>query len=212
MALAIKRGLKLEGYAVDVALDGEEAWQKLYVHAEDYELVLLDILLPKKSGLQICADAREYGITTPIIILTAKNSKEEIVEGLNVGADDFITKPFDFLELLARIRSVTRRPAIALPSKLQSHGIILDPATRKVFMNDQEIALTLKEFMLLAYLMSHPGQVLNREQITATLWDIEYDAFSNIVDVHIKNLRKKLGDESGKIVETVYGLGYRFKG
>lgn len=212
LAQSIKRGLKAEGYAVDVALDGDEAWKKLYVHSEDYELVLLDIMLPKRSGLQICADARESGITTPIIMLTAKNTKAEIVSGLNAGADDFITKPFDFAELLARIRTVTRRPTTALPPKLRSHGITLEPATRKVFLNDQVIALTLKEFMLLAYLMSHPGQVLNREQITATLWDIEYDAFSNIVDVHIKNLRKKLGDQSGHIVETVYGLGYSFKG
>jgi len=211
LAKLIKNGLEAEGFAADYVLDGKAGQTRLELLHEDYDLVLLDIMLPYKDGIQICKEARAKNITTPIIILTARDGKNEIIDGLNAGADDYVVKPFSFEVLLARIRAVLRRPAAVIPAELKLAKIKLNATTRKVYLDDEEIKLTLKEFSLLEYLMRHANQAVNREQITASLWDFAFDSFSNVVDVHINNLRKKLGDQRGEILETVRGIGYRFK-
>jgi DNA-binding response OmpR family regulator len=146
------------------------------------------------------------------LILTARDSTDDKISALDCGADDYLVKPFSFKELLARIRAILRRPKNSLPTELKINKITLNPTTRKVLCGEKEIKLTLKEFSLLEYLMRHPNQVLNREQILDNLWDFGFDSFSNVVDVHMKNLRKKLEDDSnGEFLETIRGVGYRIK-
>lgn len=142
-------------------------------------------------------------------MLTAKDGNNDIIGGLNAGADDYLVKPFSFQVLLARIHAILRRPKQALQTEITANILTLRPTEKKVFKNNKEVHLTLKEFSLLEYLMRHPGQVMNREQITNNIWDFSFDSFSNVVDVHITNLRKKIGDKNGKILETVRGVGYR---
>ena len=212
LAKLLKKGLEAEGFAADYVTDGESGQRRLEFHHEDYDLVILDLMLPKKSGFEVCSDLRKQNITIPIIVLTAKDSTDDKTKALDSGADDYLVKPFSFKELLARIRAVLRRPETALPNELTVDNIVLNPTTRKVYKGNKELKLTLKEFSLLEYLMRHPGQVINREQILVNLWDFAYDSFSNVVDVHINNLRKKLGDsKQQKILETVRGIGYRIR-
>lgn len=211
LAQLIKNGLEAEGFAADYVLDGKAGQARLELLHDAYDLILLDVMLPFKDGIQICREARANNITTPIIILTARDSKNEIIEGLNAGADDYVVKPFAFEVILARIRAVLRRPAAVIPAELKAANIKLNATTRQVYRDDREIKLTLKEFALLEYLMRHAGQVVNREQIISSLWDFTFDSFSNVVDVHINNLRKKLGDQKAEILKTVRGLGYSFK-
>ncbi len=205
----IKDGLEAEGFAVDYILDGEKGQLFIELNYEDYDLIILDLMLPKRDGIEICKSIREKKIYTPILMLTAKDGSEDIITGLNVGADDYLIKPFSFEVLLARIRAILRRPKQTLPVELRVKDINLNSVTKKVFRNNKEVRLTLKEFSLLEYLMRHPGQVMNREQITCNVWDFSFDSFSNVVDVHITNLRKKLGDKKGSVVETIRGVGYR---
>ena len=209
LAKLIKSGLEAEGFAADYVLDGETAQLRIDLNHDDYDLIILDIMLPKKSGTEICKSARDKKITTPILMLTAKDGVDDIITGLNVGADDYLIKPFSFHVLLARIRAILRRPKTSLPIELKIKNLTLNTTTKKVFKNNKELKLTLKEYGLLEYLMRHPNQVLNREQILSNIWDFAFDSFSNVVDVHITNLRKKLGDKNGKIVETIRGIGYR---
>jgi DNA-binding response OmpR family regulator len=209
LAKLVKRGLESEGFAVDYLLDGETGLNRILLSSMDYDLIILDIMLPKKNGLEICQKAREEKITTPIIILTAKDTEEDIVSGLNSGADDYMVKPFSFDILLARINAILRRPKEVLQTELKIKDLNLNPLSRRVYKKDKEIKLTLKEFSLLEYLMRHPNQVVNREQIISSLWDFAFDSFSNIVDVHITNLRKKIGDQNAKVIETIHGVGYR---
>ncbi len=211
LAKLTKDGLEAEGFAADYVLDGKAGQSRLELLYENYDVVLLDVMLPHKDGIQICREARAQNITIPIIMLTARDGKNEIIEGLNAGADDYVVKPFSFEVLLARIRAVLRRPPAVIPAELKLGDIRLNATTRQAYRDGQEINLTLKEFSLLEYLMRHAGQVVNREQIIASLWDFAFDSFSNVVDVHMNNLRKKLGDQDGKILETVRGIGYRFK-
>lgn len=211
LAKLTKSGLEAEGFAADYVLDGKAGQTRLELLNDNYDLVLLDIMLPYKNGIQICREARAKNITTPIIMLTARDGKNEIIDGLNAGADDYVIKPFSFEVLLARIRAVLRRPAVVIPAELKLANIKLNATTRKVYQDNQEIKLTLKEFSLLEYLMRHAGQVVNREQIIASLWDFAFDSFSNVVDVHVNNLRKKLDDRRAEILETVRGIGYRLK-
>lgn len=207
----LKKGLELEGYAVDSETDGLKAYQHALTNHEDYDIILLDIMLPNKDGASICRDLRERGVDTPIIFLTAKNEVQDVITGLNEGADDYIAKPFIFDELLARMRTLLRRPNQVLPAHMEEDGLNLDPANRAVSLDGKALTLTLKEFTLLEYFMSHPNQVINREQLVTALWDMSFESFSNVVDVHVKNLRKKLGSWAQKHLETVYGVGYRFK-
>jgi DNA-binding response OmpR family regulator len=209
LAKMLKAGLENEGYAADFLMDGESGQRRLELHHMDYDLVILDLMLPKKDGAQICREARENKISTPILVLTAKSGTDDKVNLLDLGADDYLTKPFSFQELLARIRALSRRPEKTLPIVLKVKDLILEPATRRVFRSNKEICLTLKEFRLLEYLMRHPNQVVNRDQILDNLWDFTFDSFSNVVDVHMRNLRKKIEIRGEKIVETVRGVGYR---
>ena len=167
-------------------------------------------MLPKKSGFEVCKSVRSSGITTPIIILTAKDSEEDKVNLLDSGADDYIVKPFSFKELLARVRALTRRPEVSLPTELQVGDLVLKPSIKAAFVANKEIKLTLTEFRLLEYLMRNPNQVLEREAITTNIWDFDFDSFSNIVDVYINRLRKKIdtGRKNG-LLKTVRGVGYK---
>lgn len=213
LAALIKRGLQDEGYAVDVIADGEEGLNQLLMSHEDYSLAIIDRMLPGKDGLSICRELREARVNLPVIILTALGSNRERINGLDSGADDYIVKPFVFDELLARIRAVLRRPAALRDRVLKTTGLTLDTVRRKVWVNKKEVELTTKEFAILELLMLHPGQVFDREQLTNRLWDFNFDSFSNVIDVHIKNLRKKLGDgKSQSVIETVRGIGYSLKG
>lgn len=210
LASLLKKGLESKGYAVDCVADGEEAQSRIEFNHEDYDLIILDLMMPKKTGFEVCQNTRNNKIFIPILILTAKDSTTDKITALDMGADDYLVKPFSFKELLARIRALLRRPKKLLPTELRMRDILLDPATRKVSRNGQEIKLTLKEFSLLEYLMRHPNQVLNREQILDNIWDFGFDSFSNVIDVHIKNLRKKLRDtEKNKMLETIRGVGYK---
>jgi len=210
LAAALTKGLSLEGYTVDAIGDGKKAMTRISLHRGDYDVIILDLMLPSMDGLAICKQAREAGITTPILILTARAETDTKVELLSAGADDYLIKPFSFAELVARLQALLRRPVASLPETLKIGEIELSPGERKVVRDGKEVPLTLKEFGLLEYFMRHPNQVVNREDLLNHLWDFNYVGFSNVVDVHIKNLRRKLGGGNrGEILETVRGIGYR---
>ena len=206
LAKLLKSGLEKEGYAVDCLHDGESGQRRLELHHIDYDLLVLDLMLPKRTGEEICRNIREKEIKIPILVLTAKSGTDDKINLLDLGADDYLVKPFSFKELLAR------RPENILPNELKTKDLILNPSTRKVYRGGKEVKLTLKEFRMLEYLMRHPNQVVNRDQILDNLWDFTFDSFSNVVDVHMKNLRRKI-DGSGKksLLETIRGIGYRLK-
>lgn len=213
LADALVRGLTLKGYSVDTIDDGKKALTRISLHRNDYDLIILDLMLPSMDGHEICRTAREMGITVPILILTARNETEKKVDLLLSGADDYLVKPFSFEELTARVHALMRRPTESVPQVLTFDGVELNPADRTVTRDGEEIPLTLKEFSLLEYFMRHPNQVINREDLLSHLWDFNYESFSNVVDVHVKNLRRKL-DARGNpgILETVRGIGYRLRG
>jgi len=214
LAQSLKKGLERSGYAVDYLLDGEAGERRLEVSHGDYDLIILDLMLPRKNGFEVCQSVRARGITTPILILTARDMMNDKVNALDAGGDDYLVKPFSFDELLARIRALLRRPVAGLTAELCVADITLKPASREVTRGGKKVALTLKEFELLHYLMRHPGEVLNREDIYTHLWDFADNSLSNTIDVHVKNLRKKLGDHDHhdkKLVETVRGVGYRLR-
>ncbi len=208
----LKKGLENEGYAVDCFYDGISGEKHILFNFEDYDLVILDLMLPDKNGLDICRNIREKNIKIPVLMLTAKDSTMDKVTGLDSGADDYLVKPFEFEELLARIRALFRRPNNSLPLELRVRDLVLNPSTKKVFRGDKEITLTLKEFRMLEYLMRNAGITISRDKILDSLWDFDFDSFSNVVDVHMKNLRKKVdGNYKEKLIETVFGIGYRLK-
>lgn len=210
LAEALSTGLTKKGHAVDVLADGEKALNRISLHHKDYDLVILDLMLPSMPGDVICKKVRELGITVPILILTARGETEIKVDLLLSGADDYMVKPFSFDELCARIQALSRRPTEKLPEKLHVRDIELDPAEHTVTKGGEPVNLTLKEFCLLEYFMRHPNQVINREELLSHLWDFNYESFSNVIDVHVKNLRRKLGGEEGaQLLETVRGIGYR---
>jgi DNA-binding response OmpR family regulator len=212
LAAALKRGLEREGYAVDVIADGPAAERRILMSRHDHDLVVLDLMLPGKDGFEVCRAARDAGVVTPIIILTARDHVDDKIKALDAGADDYLVKPFSFEELLARMRALMRRPREALPTELVIGDLKLNPATREVNRGTRKIDLTLKEFELLHFLMRHPNQALSREDIFAHLWDFADSSLSNVIDVHVKNLRKKLdGKGEEKLVETVHGIGYSLK-
>ena len=211
LAKLLKIGLEREGYAVDYVLDGDQGQRRIEMHHTDYDLVVCDLMLPKKNGLEICKSIRQYNISLPILVLTARDSVEDKVTLLDAGADDYIVKPFHFNEVLARIRALTRRPEKVLPTELKAGGLTLDAATRRTTNNGKEMNLTLKEFRLLEYFMRHPNQALKREDIIENIWDFDFDLMSNIIDVYINRLREKIGDKDGRVIETIRGVGYRLK-
>ncbi|CCQ92121.1 Signal transduction response regulator, putative heavy metal response [Nitrospina gracilis 3/211] len=203
----IKKGLEEETYAVDVATDGEEG-QNL-AEMNHYDLIILDLMLPKIKGLDVLAHLRGKNINTPIILLTAKDSVEDKVTGLNQGADDYLTKPFAFSELLARIRSLMRRGQSETKTLLQVGDLTLDLVSHKVKRGGEEIELTGKEYSLLEYFMRNAGKVLTRTMIAEHVWDYNFDTFTNVIDVYVNHLRKKIDKQyDHKLLHTLRGVGY----
>ena len=214
LAEALKKGLELKGFTVDWLADSEKARTRIMLYRDEYDLILLDLMLPGIDGATICRDVRAEGVTTPIIILTARDEIEQKVDLLNLGADDYIAKPFSFDEVVARMNAVLRRPSETLPTTLKVRDIELDPGKHIVKKGGEDVALTLKEFSLLEFFMRHPNEALKREQVLDHVWSFDFPAFSNVLDVHMKNLRKKLDDydTSDPLFETIRGIGYRLNG
>lgn len=210
LAEALVKGLAKKGYTVDYITDGEKAMKRISLNHMDYDLIILDLMLPGMDGLAICNRMRQENIMTPILILTARDEMDTKVNLLLNGADDYLVKPFSFDELSARITALLRRPTESLPTAISYGDIKLDPTKHTVTRNGKPISLTLKEFVLLEYFMRHPDVVINREELLTHLWDFNYSSFSNVVDVHVKNLRRKLDFEKGNILlETIRGVGYK---
>jgi DNA-binding response OmpR family regulator len=207
----IAQGLREEGYSVDHAPDGDEA--TMLAHVNNYDVILLDLMLPKKNGLQIAAELRREGRQTPILMLTARDATEDVVRGLNAGADDYLTKPFKFDELLARVRALVRRGGAAR-TELLSHGPIkLDRIKHKAKVDGKAIELTPKEFQLLEHLLLHRGEVVRRTDLLEKVWDLSFDPETNVVDVHVANLRRKLRRAVNlDLIRTVRGVGYQLGG
>lgn len=209
LAAFIKRGLEKKcGHAVDVVHDGEEGL--VYGMTVDYDLIILDIMLPRRDGLSVLRELRLKGIKTPILLLTAKATIESKVEGLDSGSDDYLTKPFDLRELVSRINALLRRNSVDQPVQLTIADLTLDPVKRIARRGERALELTAREFSLLEYLMRKKGHALSRSQIMDHVWSGEFEGTSNIVDVYIKYLRGKVDlPGSTKLIHTVWGVGYR---
>ncbi len=202
----IKRGLEEESYAVDVVHDGEEG-QDL-AESGEYDVIILDVMLPKKDGIELLKRIRDKGVNTPVLLLTARDAVEDRVKGLDSGADDYLTKPFAFEELIARLRALMRRGTTEL-TVLKFADLSLDPATRMARRGDKDIDLTVKEYALLEYLLRNPNRVLTRTMIAQHVWDYTFDSETNVVDVYINHLRNKVDkDADEKLIHTVRGVGY----
>ena len=200
------KGLQNKGYAVDFAFDGLAGETR--ARKESYDAIILDIMMPRRDGITVCNNLRKSGIETPILFLTAKDEVSDKVTGLDTGGDDYLVKPFAFEELLARIKSILRRPKQIVQDKLALDDLVLDTKAQKLTVNNKTIALTLREYSLLEYLLRNTGSVITREELLDHVWDIFYDSQSNVVDVHIKNIRKKLPSSYAKRIETIRGKGY----
>jgi two-component system OmpR family response regulator len=210
MASLIRRGLTAERVIADVAATGEDAL--IAAHAREYDAIVLDIMLPGIDGFETCKRLRTNGIWAPVLMLTARDSVEDRVAGLDTGADDYLVKPFAFVELLARLRALARRGKPQRPNVLSAGDLMLDPASREVRRGETEIQLSAKEFALLETLMRRPGQVLSRFQLLEHVWDFAYENQSNIVDVYVRRLRAKIDEPFGRrALETVRGAGYRLR-
>jgi len=210
MAALLRRGLQEEGFAVDIAANGEDgSWLGT---ENDYDVILLDVMLPDVDGFEVCRRLRAADRRAPILMLTARDGVQDRVAGLDAGADDYLTKPFSFDELLARVRALLRRGPSERPPVLTVGDLVLDPATRRVSRGDQEIDLTPKEFGLLDLFLRHPGEALSRTRILEHVWDFAYDGDSNVVDVYVRYLREKVDRPFGRrSIETVRGVGYRLR-
>jgi DNA-binding response OmpR family regulator len=206
----IKRGLLEEAYAVDLAYDGEEG--EYLAEVNPYDLIILDIMLPNKDGIEVCHDLRTKKINTPILMLTAKDTVEDRVRGLNTGADDYLIKPFAFNELLARVRALLRREGMSKSPELRVGDLTLNTLTRQIWRGQRPIELTTKEYVILEYFMRHPNVVVTRTMIEEHAWDYDFDSLSNLVDVYIRRLRHKIDNEGeDSLIQTVRGAGYRLK-
>jgi two-component system, OmpR family, copper resistance phosphate regulon response regulator CusR len=206
--LSLKTSLEEDGYAVDASYDGEEG--QAFALSVPYDLIILDIMLPKKDGYQVCREMREQGLKTPILMLTAKDTIDDRVEGLDSGADDYLVKPFAIQELRARLRALLRRTDTEKRGILQVSDLVLDPAGHAARRGGQAIELTRREFALLEYLMRNPNRLLRREMIETHIWNYDFVAGSNVIDVYIRRLRRKIDDGfDQKLIETVRGEGYR---
>jgi two-component system OmpR family response regulator len=210
MARLLKRGLEEEGHAVDVAGDGPDG---LWMATENpYAAIVLDIMLPGFDGFEVCRGLREAGVWTPVLMLTARDAVGDRVRGLDVGADDYMVKPFSLLELAARLRALARRDDRARPAVLAEGDLKLDPAAKRAWRGQTELQLSPKEFSLLELFLRHPGVVLTRTQILEAAWDFAYDGTSNVVDQYVTYLRRKLDVPFGRHdIETVRGMGYRLR-
>jgi len=210
MASLVKRALEREGYAVDVAGNGQDG---LWMASEnDYDAIVLDVMIPAPNGFEVCRELRGRGRWAPVLLLTARDSVDDRVTGLDAGADDYLAKPFSFAELAARLRALTRRGVVARPPVLAAGDLSLDPATHRVQRGASEIDLSPKEFALLELFLRHPDEVLTRTAILEHAWDFAYDGTSNVVDVYVRYLREKIDRPFGReTIETVRGVGYRLR-
>jgi two-component system OmpR family response regulator len=210
LAGLIRRGLREDGMAADVAVKGEDAlWM---AGATEYDAIVLDLLLGGIDGFEVCRRLRADGVSSPVLMLTARDAVDDRVRGLDTGADDYLTKPFSFAELAARLRALSRRGPIERPPLLQAGDLHLDPAAHRVRRGETDIALSAREFALLETLMRHPGQVLDRLQLLEHVWDSGYEHRSNVIDVYIRYLREKVDRPFGvESIETVRGAGYRLR-
>lgn len=204
----IEKGLTESGYAVDKVFDGEEG---LYLaESENYDIIILDVMLPKIEGITVCKELRKKHITTPILMLTAKTTVEDKVTGLDAGADDYLTKPFAFVELNSRLQALLRRSLKQPETILTVDTLALDPIKHTVSREGKQISLTPKEFAILEYLMRHKDEVVTRTQITEHTWDYNFDSMSNVIDVFITSLRKKIdSNQKQKLIHTIHGVGYK---
>ena len=210
VASFIQRGLEGEGFTVDVANDGESGVE--LGAANNYDLILMDVMLPKMDGLEAIKALRSKEVSTPVLCLTAKDTVEDIVAGLDSGSDDYLTKPFAFAELLARVRALVRRGSQERGAEITYADLRLDPVAHKVWRGDKEIDLTAKEYALLEFFMRNPETTLTRTMIAEHVWDYTFDSFTNIIDVYVNYLRKKVDrDYSKKLIHTVRGIGYVLK-
>lgn len=208
LSSVIKKGLVEDGFAVDVAYDGEEGL--FLAESETYDLIILDWMLPKTDGLAVCRELRSKNTKTPILMLTAKSNLEDKVEGLDSGADDYLTKPFAFLELRSRIHALIRRSTADSSPILKVSDLELDPLKHNVKRGAKEISLTPKEFAVLEFLMRHKEEVVTRTMITEHVWDYNFEGMSNIIDVFVANLRRKIDkNEKIKLIHTLHGVGYK---
>ncbi len=206
----IEQGLKEEGYVVDVAPDGDEA--TMLAHVYDYDVILLDVVLPRKNGFQIAAELRREGRNTPIMMLTSRDSTEDVVRGLDAGADDYLPKPFKFEELLARIRALHRRGGAERTEVLQYGSVALDRLRHTCSVAGQPLELTPKEFQLLEFFLLHPDELVRRTTLLEKVWDMHFDPESNVVDVHVGNLRRKLAGAAGtSLISTIRGVGFMLR-
>ena len=210
MAALLQRGLREEGYAVDVASDGREA---LWLATEnDYDAIVLDVMLPDVDGFEVCRKLRAAKRWSPVLMLTARDGVPDRVAGLDAGADDYLTKPFSFAELLARLRALVRRGAQERPAVLRVGDLVLDPAARRVVRDGTPVELTAREFALLEFFMRHPGEVLSRTRLIEHVWDFAFEGDSNVVDVYVRYLREKIDRPFGRdSIETLRGTGYRLR-
>jgi DNA-binding response OmpR family regulator len=206
----VEQGLKEEGHVVDVARDGEEA--TMLAHVNDYDAVLLDVVLPKKNGFQIAAELRREGRNTPILMLTSRDAPEDVVRGLDAGADDYLSKPFHFDELLARIRALHRRGGAERLDVLRYGAVTLDRLRHVATVDGRPLDLTPKEFQLLEFFLLHAEEVVRRTTLLEKVWDMHFDPESNVVDVHVGNLRRKLARAAGEpLLATVRGVGFSLR-
>jgi heavy metal response regulator len=208
IARFVRKGLLENSFQVDACFDGEEGLG--FALQRGYDLVILDILLPRMDGLELLKRLRGMGIQIPVIFLTARDSESDIVQGLNAGADDYLTKPFSFNELLARVQALLRRGKIASPaSRLQMANLILEVEGHRVYRGKEKIDLTPKEYSLLEFFMRHPGEIITRTMITEKVWDYHFDTATNVIDVHVSHLRNKVDKNyEPKLLHTVKGVGY----
>jgi DNA-binding response OmpR family regulator len=210
LANSIKKGLENIGYAADAVYDGLDGYRRIESNSNDIDLIILDITLPGMNGLELCENIRIKNIMIPVLMLTARDTLDNKIDGLDAGADDYLVKPFEFDELAARIRALLRRPKEVLEEELTGAGIKLNMIEHIVEKNGIKVKLTFKEFAILELFLRNKNQVLSRDKIIAHVWNYNYDSFSNIVDVNIKNIRKKLQNKKENIFETIHGVGYKF--
>lgn len=211
MATSIKRGLEAEGFAVDAVFDGDNGlWM---AREQPYDVIVLDVMLPGTNGYQVCATLRDEGNWTPILMLTAKTGEYDEAEALDTGADDFLSKPFSYVVLLARLRSLLRRGIRERPVELNAAGLRLDPAAQRVWRSDQEIRLTAREFAVLEFLVRRADQVVTKTEILGAVWDFEFEGDPNNVEVYIRRLRRKIDEPfDTTTIDTIRGAGYRLNG
>lgn len=205
----MKQMLEENSYSVDTYVDGKTG--ERVARSDSYDLVILDIMLPERDGIEVCKNLRKDDVNIPIIMITAKGEVDDKVAGLDSGADDYLVKPFDMKELLARTKALLRRPQVTFHDLVKVQDLVMDSSKHEVTKAGKKLSLTLKEYAILEYFMINVNTVITREQLLEHCWDFAYSSFSNITDVYVRQLRKKLQDNDEKYIETIRGVGYKFK-